>query len=352
MAASRFLTTCTISTLLALGTVAAINFTVDVNRVYHAGDSGEHRQIAAYVDQLRHSAEGMVETRWDRPLKWELAAQSDARCFVLGSSRAMIFGRDALAQLGEHCDSLANLAVSGAGFEDFVTAAGLIADKPSLGSVYVGLDPWTLRFNADARWTQFEALYRQGRQALGLPALPGGNGWERLTNLLNAQYLRRNLELLSVGSTETPIKAVAAGRANVAETENIVLPDGSLVYSRAYQSRPPPPEAQIPNGSTKIQPPYLDPRTTAEFERVLERLSARGARIVLLLAPYHPKVMRCESDKACEAIRVVEAWARDLAGRRGYGLIGSYDPRRFGLGADMFHDELHMDAAAVARLAR
>lgn len=351
MAATRFLTTCTIAALLALGAIGSVNFAVDVNRVYHAGDDGEQRQVAAYVAQLRSSAEGMVAMASERPTKWELAAQSDARCFVLGSSRAMIFGQHALAQLGEHCDSLANVAVSGGAFEDFITAAGLIADKPLLDAVYVGVDPWTLRFNADVHWIPFGAAYRQGRERLGLPAIQNHSSWEQLTNLVNGQYLRRNLEQLYAGKAKATIKAVAPGRTNLADDENILLPDGSVVYSRAYEAKPPPHDAQVPNGSIKIQPPYLDPRTASEFEQALERLQARGARIVLLLGPYHPKVMRCESEKACEAIRVVEAWARNLAARHGYGTIGSFDPRRMGLGPEMFHDELHMRSDAIPKLA-
>jgi len=351
MPAPRFLTACFTSALLSLAVVAAVNFKVDINRIYHADDSGEQKQISAYVEQLRHSAEGMAQTHWDRPVKWELAAQSTAECFVLGSSRAMIFGRDALAKLGENCASLGNVGVSGAGFEDFITAAGLIADKPFLRAVYVGVDPWAYRFNADARWTQFEAAYRQSRLNLGLQQAQERSEWTRTANLLNGQYFRRNLEQVAKGKIKQDIKEVAPGRANLNDDEDFLLPDGSLVYSRKSVAKPPPPDAQVPNGSTKIQPPYLDPTVAAEFEYVLDRLRSRGVRIVLLLSPYHPKVMRCESEKACEALRVVEAWATDLARRHGYGLIGSFDPLRFGLGPEAFHDELHIRASAIPKLA-
>ncbi len=350
MTPSRFLIACALSVVTTLTAVAAVNFTVDVSRIYHADDSNEHARIIDFAQRLQKSKDGMVAVPWDRALKWELARQSDAECFVTGSSRAMVFGIEQLRMFESGCRSVANLGVNGAGFEDFVTAAGLIAEKPLPKAVYVGVDPWALRFNADARWTGFERVYHSSRRRLGLSDKEQQHGWDAFANLLNGQYLLANINSVTSGHTEIPIKAVEPDGANVLADENVLLPDGSLVYSQKYKSPRPVPDDRIGNGATKIQPPYLDPRVTAEFEYVLNGLSARGIRIVLLLAPYHPKVMRCQSPKACAALTAVEEWARDLAQRHGYQIIGSFDPRRFGIGPELFHDELHMDAAAIKYL--
>jgi hypothetical protein len=336
-------------TLSALAAVMSANYFVDVSRVYHADDSHERTLITSATNTLQASAHGIVQPSWEgRAMKWELARMSQAECFVTGSSRAMPFGREQLEILGSDCRSVANLAVNGAGFEDLVTAAGLIADKPALKAVFIGIDPWLLRYGADARYTQFEAAYHAGRQRLGLAVKQQGSHWESAANLVNGQYLWRNVTFLAQGQAVDAIKEINADWSNVAENENVLRPDGSLVYSRLYRSAPPPPDGQVGNGSTKIQPPYLDARVAAEFEQIAERLRSRGAQITLLLTPYHPKVMRCESEKACAAIKAVEDWARELADRRGYRIMGSFDARRFGLGPEHFHDELHMNGAATS----
>lgn len=353
MRAQRFILACMFVTVLSLLTVAAVNYAVDVNRVYHAKDEAEQTRIAAYVERLLASQDGMVQTSWDRAVKWELARQSQADCFVTGSSRAMIFGQRELTELGGDCLQTANLAVSGAGFEDFVTALGLIADKPGLKTLYAGIDPWLLRFGADARYTQFSAIYRGSRSRLGLSDRDRQGGWERWANLINGQYFLSNLRLIADGKAALPeIKQVAPGRTNVKDNERILLPDGSQIPSRRYTDAPSPPDAQVGKGSDKIMPPYIEAGAADEFSRILDRLQARGVNIVFLLAPYHPKVMTCLSQKACAAMRQVEAWVRAQAAQRNGRVIGSFDPRPFGMGPELFHDDKHMRAEAIGLLAR
>lgn len=353
MSARRFIIASLGLTASALATIAFFNYSVDISGVYHTEDAAEKGRAISTVNKLLRSPHGVVQPhRDDRVLKWELARQSEAECFVTGSSRAMLFGREKLAFLGGECNSVANLAVSGAGFEDFVTAAGLIANKPSLKAVYVGIDPWAIRFGSDARYTQFESAYRDGRRLLGLTTKEQHAHWNKLANLVNGQYLRRNLEVLREGYAAESIKEVHPGWTNVTDIENVLQPDGSLIYSRHYAAAPPPPDGQVGNGSTKIQPPYVDAHVAAEFQQVLDVLHSRGAQVVLLLAPYHPKVMRCDSQKACAALKAVEEWAHALAERNGYQLIGSFDARQYGIGAELFHDELHMDVKAIGHLAR
>jgi hypothetical protein len=333
-----------------LAAVAAINFTVDVNRIYHTDDPEEQARVIDYAHRLLKSKDGMVDVLWDRALKWELARQSDAECYVTGSSRTKLFGINQLRILGSDCSSVVNLAVNGAGFEDFVTAAGLIADKPLLKTVYVGVDPWALRYGADARWTGFERIYYSSRRRLNLPDNTRERGLEAFTNLFNGQYLLANLNVITVGRVKIPFKNLMPEGAGAKATANLLQSDGSVVYAKKQDSLLPLPEEKIGNGSAKIQPPFLEGRATADFESILYLLSKRGVRVVLLLAPYHPKVLRCQSQKACSALIAVEEWVRGLALRHGYQVIGSFDPRRLGVSSEFFRDDLHMEAEAIKYL--
>lgn len=266
----------------------------------------------------------------------------------------MIFGAEALAAWGTECRTVANLAVPGAGFEDLVIAAGLVADQPGLRVLYVGVDPWTFRFDSDRRWAQYATTYHDARRRLGLPSATRSlGGLDAVANLVNGQYFLSNLEALYDRGDESGAdgpKEVAVDGSNLTDDERYFRPDGSQVASRGYLAAPPLPEGQIANGSVKIQPPYLDSRVTAEFETILARFHVRGVQVVLLLAPYHPKVLRCSSEKTCFALQIVETWVRDFARYNGYTVIGGYDPRPLGLGPEMFHDALHMDALGIPAL--
>jgi hypothetical protein len=346
MRAGRFLIAFTAAALSVLAGVAGVNYAVDVRGVYH----DRHAFAQDYVRRLQASRQGLVAVPVERPVKLELARVTEARCFVIGSSRAMTLGRRQLAELGFDCPMLANLAVSGAGFEDVQALAGQLANKAAGATLFLGIDPWTLRANADLRYKEVPHAYAQGRARLGLgTAAVDQGGAEKLTNLLNGQYLWANLRHVLSGERPLAVVEVAGGQAG--DHDTITNPDGSQTYSRAYRAAPPPADAAVGNGSTKIARPYVDSAVAGEFEQVVAYFQDRGARVVLVLTPYHPKVFTCGSAKVCEALAEVERWARALAARRGLTVVGGFDPRPFGLGREYFHDDLHLDVSGIGHLA-
>jgi hypothetical protein len=335
---------------IALSTLAAINYFVDVNRVYHSEDPAERHFIGDYVERLGEASQGMTQIPAERAFKWEFAQRTNATCFITGSSRVMPFGLTEMKHLGAQCSSLANIAVSGAGFEDFVTAAGLLVDKPKIETIFIGVDPWAFRRDADIRYTEFEKLLDSGRRRLGLAPRRAKLNIELYVNLINGQYFMQNLRALFSTRSQIEPKVVLSGGTNLAASDNVTRPDGSLFYSRSYRARLPVAYNLVGNGSVKIQWPFIDPAIGDEFERILALFSDRGTEIVFLIPPYHPKVFLCRSAKACEAMTTVEAWLRALAERRGYKVIGSFDPNSYGIGPDYFYDQLHMDMSAVPLL--
>src|SRR5205807_7093203 len=115
------------ATVLALALVAAVNAKVDVNGLYH-----DRRGFAArYVDALIHSRQGLVQVPYERLIKFELARQTDADCYLFGSSHVTTINRLRFPLLAERCSRLANLAVSSASFEDTVIfMSALLSKKP------------------------------------------------------------------------------------------------------------------------------------------------------------------------------------------------------------------------------
>jgi len=344
----NFLIPFTVSASLILSVVAGINVGVDVRGVY----GRDQTLIESYVHTLTEAPNGLVAFPMERAMKMELARTSQARCFILGSSRVMLIGRKEMSDLGLRCPSLSNLGVSGAGFEDLVTMANQLHGKLHGAIILLSVDPWTLKTRSDLRYLEEITAYAEGRRRLGLADDPSADDSlrQKLANLVNGQYFLRNINFLTGPESRTGVIAVNSEGTNISDVDSVIRSDGSRQRSRAERATKPLPDIQVGRGNYKISPPYLDPTITSDFETVLEYFESEGARLVLFMAPYHPKVMRCESTSACAAIKSVSDWVRALADRRNLPLVGGFDPRPFGLQASDFSDDLHMTETAFPRL--
>lgn len=335
-------------TALVLSAVSAVNAFVDVRGVYHR----DQRAIQSYVARLSEAPNGLVALPMERAIKLELARTRQAHCYVLGSSRVMLIGSQQIADLGLACHGLVNLAVSGAAFEDLVTLSGPLHGKLQNSTVVLNIDPWTMRPQADLRYLEETAAYEESRAIIGLAADPSvKTGWrEKLTNLINGQYFQRNIRSLIQNENRATIVAVLPDGTNLKDDDTVTLPDGSRQRSRAVRHAAPIPESRIGNGNAKIAPPFLDTETVQAFNTLLDFFQREGARVILFMAPYHPKVLHCGSMLACDAMIQVSNWVHTVAQQRNLVVVGGFDPRPFGLGGEDFSDDLHMVEAAFARL--
>jgi hypothetical protein len=290
----------------------------------------------------------------ERSVKIHLAQQADADCYVIGSSQEMQIDIGTMPFLAEKCQEVINLAVSGATFEDFVTAAGRVANNAHARHVFVGLHPWSFRAEADKRWTEEEQAYVEAREFFGLPKvkISGIGDVARFRNLINGAYLIRNLEELwrNVLKGAGPLSVKSSTEAT--DTEDIYMRTGRLVYSRSYLSDKPMPLNNIGTGEYKIGAPIFNAAAITEFERILEILNNRGIMVDFFLMPYHPKVLACGKPLVCEALKTIEALVRETARRHGIAVIGGYDPRPFGFQPEDFLDEMHLSAAALSNIER
>ena len=339
--------------LVITGAIAAVNYGIDVNGVYRMQDSDV---VRAYVARLRVSPDGLVfvPLEWERKVKIELVRQGTADCYVWGSSHLKLVDKPTAPQVLGDCGTVINLWESGAAFEDFVAAAGTLVASGRHGRFFVGVDPWLLRRNVNSLWTQERSSYERGRAAIGLARdrdglLGAGAKW---LNLLSADYALNNLRAVLMSPRPSQSNEVASLQLRDARDANpneaIMLPSGR--YRPMANAGPPP--SLVGDGSFWIAGKALEPGVAAEFEMAIRALEQHNLKVTLVLTPYHPDVMTCRGARVCQTLTTVESYARDLGSRLGVEVVGSYDPRPFGLTGHDFSDDTHVEPAGLSSLRR
>lgn len=333
---------------------ATFNAFTDVEAVYFRKHFRDGQGVRDYVAALREHPEGVLPDSRERPVKVELLRQSDADCFVIGSSQVNMIRQSSLSETLSACNKFINLAVSGAAFEDYVSFLAILAEKPKSKRVVVAMPPWIFRMAPDGRWRLAENLYDEGRRFFGLrlraPSVGLLSDW--VGNLFNYQYLMRNIGWLIDGRTLMPyeVRPVPFDQRHLEENAFVLMPDGSLMRSAPPKAGQLSQALDVGNGDYKIRPPMVNSTVVREFETVLRQLLSLGITPVLLMTPYNPLVWRCKKPIVCETMIEVEGLARDLAKRLGIRVVGGFNPRRFGITEDEFFDAHHMAERGVRKL--
>ncbi len=334
---------------VTLCAAAGINFFIDSrNNFALSGEAGAHL-IERYVSKLRESAPGLVMIEQDRLVKAELARQSSDDCYVIGSSHLFQFDATTTPRVFHGCRSVVNLAVSAGGFEDLVTFAGILAAREEHLGFFFEIAPWSLRPNPAPLWTEYEDVYDHGRTVFALNQRP----FEFSTflgewgALFRADYVIMNLKFLEEhglrNGSEGAARIVGGVPAREASDDEVVfLPDGRISYPAAVLRSAPPDPALIGDGGFNMADPALDPTTVSELERVIAFLLRRGHKVTFVMTPYNPLVMACRTPSVCRTLQTVESFARQASLRWNVPLIGSFDPRPFGLTQQDFMDDMHL----------
>ena len=344
MDANRFFIGFALSSALLVTAVAATNYFVDVSGTYSSGNASYDVKFA---QTLSITPEGIIFAAGsERLVKQELLKLKEADCYVTGSSHEMTLNLRKAPQLREYCSSLLNLAASGGGYEDALITLHALSDHGS-GLVIVGIGHWFFKFDADPRWQELGKANEQAHAYfLGKEIQSGQLHDDRMANLVNGRYLLRNLETVINGRPMSDL--VAARPENLSDKDPVLLPDGSLQYSREFV-RNTLPRKEMKNcaeASYKISRPFVDAAAVAQFEIAISKTLASGKKVALLLMPYHPGVYQCGGDPV-KALVETEAVARNIGASLGIPVWGGYVPSVHGLQGEDFYDYHHVDANSL-----
>jgi hypothetical protein len=324
--------------MAAVVAVAATNYAIDAEGLY--GEPEDFGQfVRSYVGRLMYSPEGLVLVPRHRSIKLELARRSSADCIVTGSSREVQLDLMSAPQLFAGCRAVVNLAMLGGSFEDFIAVTGVLLSREEPATVYVGVDPWTLRRRFNMDFAQARGAYEHARALLGLKNddATGSGGAALYLGLVRADYLLQNLHFLRVNGF-----TIRDGR-SARDDEEVIVPDGVIHYSPGRLRR------LLARNSANRRDGHitLDSEVEFEFEKAVTSLLERNKRVKLLLTPWR---ISCTESDACETFSTVEAFVRGLGERLRLDVVGSFDPRPFALTGDDFIDVAHMRMQALHKI--
>lgn len=342
-----------IGVFVVLSSVAGINFFVDPSRIYHETKEDGDDSPSSFVSRLGKSKYGLSfsDNNWnERDIKLALARQAESvDCAVIGSSRVMQISslREGFP-LADMCNSIINLGVSGGTLEDYLALSyELIMNEKSPAVIIFGVDPWSLDFNRDIRWRRYEDNYNAMNKILSKEVGNASNFYyEQMTNLINPDYFLRSLGELGrdkINIVESPRFDYEKGL-----DSPVLLPDGSLVYSKQFLEKTQFSEKEksskykIKNGTQVTEDAF------AVFGELIKELQKRGKRVVVLLIPYHP--LAYKDNVMGEALSEVSQRLSRMAGEFGVQMKGSYNPADVECIANEFFDDMHPKGSCLERL--
>lgn len=340
--------------------VAIINIIVDPGEIYLKKIIGE-KKSQEFAHELFRSDNGVIQTGWnERLIKVTLAEFSgDFECIILGSSRVMQISslRDT-GSIKTNCTSLLNLGVSGGGIEDVSIFSYLILNNSKLPTkIFIGVDPWTLKFNMDSRYGAYNHIYEKMNVLLNEQKLNGNLTYSQkvLSNLFNGKYLYQSIRLL-IKSEKNSIfmKKIQYPTEKfshlIGYAETVTLADGSHVYAKSWIEEQKSKKVELGGGEYKISGMPYDPAALAYLKKLIEMLQKNKIQVELVMIPYHPNVFKLEQTKAVKYIESIDSIVKEFAEENNLKYHGSFMPDKFGCTNVEFYDFMHPTNACLNKI--
>ncbi|GAB2178919.1 hypothetical protein [Dongia sp. agr-C8] len=337
-----------------IGAVGGINYFIDVNDVFQRGNRASDRVVRAYVEAARGAEIGVPFSEEDRPVKLLLGSTSTADCLMIGSSHVMMFRRDNNPILAADCKRMDNLALISASYEDLLTMLGVAAANPNTKHVFINIDAFTFQREMHKKWQKNAGAFLKARETFGLsPDVYAKIGAVPIDNffspLFSFRYFDNNLKglkrLFKTGQKDFDLKPLTEADL---QTTTVLRPDGSMGLPAEF--KPTPDDAEIGAGAARIKEPFIDPAVSQEMMQALIGLSGMGKKVTVVMTPLHPKVWECGAPLVCECLREVEPAIRRLAAAARADVMGSFDPKAFGLSRSDFTDDQHLRSGSVHKV--
>ncbi len=359
---------------LTIGTlclIAAINFVIDPSSIYLKKILND-KYIDDYTNKLISAKTGIRAFANDRVVKMNLAGKiSKYDCIILGSSHVLSLSVITCpSSLKAMFSSVMNLGVSGGSFEDVLIFShkilhrSLLSEDLSGKTILIGIDPWFFKWNMDGRYGIYKDELAMMKKELHVPDSiePEAYQVKLLRNLINLNYFENSIKLAQKTGLKELLKdlipknelvdylLVDAINYDVGFEYAVTLADGSHVYDRAYIKSSKTSSSYKNNGEYKLSGRFYDEDVIEIFKKLTDLYQKKGAKVALVLTPYHKCVFRTENEKNYSYLRQVEKRVQSLAAEKKIAIYGSYDPGMIGCTEDEFFDFMHPQKSCLAKI--
>lgn len=294
-------------------------------------------------------------------LRWHLANRilETPEAAVLGSSHSLGVSGPLLGT-----ERSMNFSISGSSMADYLLTTGILDTRdirPKRWIVFV--DPWLFDVTADfgAWYLWADELLRTEAELSARGPYPlypffSGNRYI-LGKRRTAAYSLEPLFHTFDGAIEESLLQAHRADGDTGGGQ-IMLADGSLA---ATADRQPPSAASVQKLALRqfLERPdrhrygtydRVDDSLWGYLERWMQRCREEGSEVWLVLSPYHPAIYPRITQSPRNQLQAVESRVREYSQRTGTPLLGSYDPTRAGMPAELFYDGDHLVEEGLRQL--
>lgn len=318
--------------------IGAFNFTLDPGNYFQRNNykilseaTGKNILVTSNIDE-RILKKNLIEN-----------LEEAIEILILGSSRIMSIGKEHFKQNKK----VFNGGVSSAGIKDILGILNIAEEKfDSIGTIFLGIDPWLFNKNEDKRYKSIENEYIKFLEKLNQKQTK--DSFEKIKYLFRFSTLRDSFKVLKnkkndLTLLESSIKQDENGNLFLAE-------DRSLVYSRKFISEN--------NGNWKTYLGYqmydekeLNQEKQKIFEDFINYCKNKEIELIFYLPPYNPKnyeYLSLYRKNDYEQLNKVENYVKEISNRYDIKLLGSYNNKK--LEQYDFYDGIHLKREKIAQI--
>jgi hypothetical protein len=339
-------------TALLLIAVLPVAFSASVDPARLVAPRRSEREIARVLASGRNVTD--FANYDDRAIEKYLALLRPARAEILGLGSSRMQPMPASAFAGR---TFVNGAMQGGVLDDALGVYGLYdvaGRRPN--RVVLSVDPWTESYDGAAGWGALADERAMVMRRAGIPVVP----WRerlallasRLRTLATPEYFR--LAVYSFrhhGMHGIPWRVTDRPQ----NGEKTKLPDGTVMWpdvapDRAVAAAGAFAASGIAHDERFRGLAHRAPGRDRSLERFVRYLRDEGVGVTVLLVPFAPEVYDAAARLPGRTLVDVERELRAMAARTGVQIVGSFDPRPFGITTRDFFDESHLRPEPLARL--
>jgi hypothetical protein len=263
---------------------------------------------------------------------------------VIGSSRSMYVR----SKLFRDCRFFNN-SLSMATLEDLILIHRIYQARGFVPkTIILGIDDWMMAGQEEGGdlWLTYDTKYLQGMDNPScLRVRRGAFQCRRFGQLISPSYFHVAAWNLMKGTRGKPYPVVAQS----SDSGLVKLADGSISYRQQIRARTQDEVDLLAKRVPIRREATLDLETSRRgrrFESFVALARASGSKVVVFLAPYHPRAF----GRIRPGVEPVEAYVRGVASRFRLVVVGSFDPSVAGCDAAEFFDEGHPRESCIERM--
>lgn len=344
----KLIFTATIYGMVTIGTIVAVNVSVDASSVIRP----QHTELAKLA--LAGNTVAAPENYNERVFQTCIVdnMQKIPETIVIGSSRGMFLGQEITGY-----SDIYNNCVSGACLEDYYALLGLYYYKFGRipDRVIMETSPWIFyRSNPESRWRE-EGKYNEKAckfyNLINRTDIPISENAEKENPYISFSYFRYNMDKWFEEGNE-----VFSEDARVSDDINEAAdyPDGTIRYKASLENESDERLAGVKatNGACTYEDSNnmvdIDNDKRMEYEKLIDYLQDSGTEVLIYMQPFSATQSHYSFDENMNpGYALAYDYLLELAEEKGLEIYGGYDARRFELDDTRFIDYMHLDRAGT-----